>query len=124
MPYVEKKDGKVIGLYGAKQIGFAEELLDDNDPEVVQFREDNKRPIRISMAQARIALRRIGKLNLIAATLNTMDTSLKNELTDMLEYTSHISNKGTVVQALKTHFGFTDQDIDALFAEAETVKFD
>ncbi len=38
MPYVERTDsGDVKGLYARPQPGRAEELLDDNDPEVLAF---------------------------------------------------------------------------------------
>jgi hypothetical protein len=37
MPYVERRDGKVIGLYANKQSGYAEEFLADNDAEIVAF---------------------------------------------------------------------------------------
>lgn len=38
MPYVERDGGTVVGLYANKQPGLPEEFLDDNDPEVVAFR--------------------------------------------------------------------------------------
>jgi len=37
MPYVERKDGKVIGLYANLQAGYAEEKLAEDHPEVVAF---------------------------------------------------------------------------------------
>lgn len=37
MPYVERKDGKVVGLYANLQTGYAEEKLAEDHPEVVAF---------------------------------------------------------------------------------------
>lgn len=40
MPYVQRNsDGKVIATFGQMQIGFAEELLTDDDPEVIAARQ-------------------------------------------------------------------------------------
>jgi hypothetical protein len=35
MPYVERRDGKVTGLYANKQPGYAEEFLEEDHPELV-----------------------------------------------------------------------------------------
>lgn len=43
MPYVERDGGNnIIGVYARPQPGTAEELLADNDPEVLAFRNPPK----------------------------------------------------------------------------------
>jgi hypothetical protein len=40
MPYIQRdKQGKIIGLYANRQEGYAEELLANDHPEVVAFRD-------------------------------------------------------------------------------------
>jgi hypothetical protein len=38
MPYVERKNGIIIGIYACLQQGYAEEFLEDDHPEVVAYR--------------------------------------------------------------------------------------
>lgn len=37
MPYIERKDGVIVGIYYGAVAGIAETFLDDMDPEVVAF---------------------------------------------------------------------------------------
>jgi hypothetical protein len=37
MPFIERVDGKIIGVYALKQDGYAEELVPDDDPDLVEF---------------------------------------------------------------------------------------
>lgn len=37
MPYVQRENGAVVGLYANLQAGYAEEWLEDNDAEVVAY---------------------------------------------------------------------------------------
>lgn len=37
MPYIQRRDDKVAGLFGSSQEGYAEEWLEDDDPEVIEF---------------------------------------------------------------------------------------
>ena len=37
MPYVERQNGVIVGVYANLQPGFAEEWLEDTDPEVIAF---------------------------------------------------------------------------------------
>lgn len=37
MPYIERQNGLIVGVYANLQPGFAEEWLEDNDPEVIAF---------------------------------------------------------------------------------------
>lgn len=43
MPYVERKDGGVSGLFSASQPGYAEEFLPEDHPEVLAFRIRRKK---------------------------------------------------------------------------------
>ena len=38
MPYVERRAGKVVGIYRRPQPGYAEELVAEDDADVVAFR--------------------------------------------------------------------------------------
>jgi len=37
MPYVERRAGKIVGVYANRQPGYADELLADNDAEVAAY---------------------------------------------------------------------------------------
>ena len=37
MAFVERKNGKIVSVYRSKQPGHAEEVLNDNDPEILAF---------------------------------------------------------------------------------------
>jgi hypothetical protein len=39
MPFIERKDGKIAGLYHNRQDGYAEEELPDDNAEVVAYLE-------------------------------------------------------------------------------------
>ncbi len=39
MPYVERIDGKIVGVYAMKQKGYAEELVKDDAPELRELLE-------------------------------------------------------------------------------------
>ena len=38
MPYVERRNGEVVGLYRRRQPGYAEELVAEDDADAVAFR--------------------------------------------------------------------------------------
>ncbi|UXS23111.1 hypothetical protein [Agrobacterium tumefaciens] len=37
MPYIERNNGRIVGVYAKKQQGYAEELVPDDDPDLVEF---------------------------------------------------------------------------------------
>jgi hypothetical protein len=68
--YVERAaDGSIKGLYANSQRGYAEEALDNGDPEVVAFRASQDRKFLIAAKRA-LALRSLDDLRLADASLN------------------------------------------------------
>lgn len=44
MPFVERKDGKLVGVYANAQPGYAEEFVEEESAEVQAFRENILKP--------------------------------------------------------------------------------
>lgn len=76
MPYVERNNGAVVGLYANKQPGYAEEWLADDAAEVVAFRSPPPAQSDYSAAiQAHVNATAVSRLFHDGATLASYVTS-------------------------------------------------
>jgi hypothetical protein len=124
MPYVERRDGKVTGLYANKQSGYAEEFLEEDHADVVAFHNPPPQvPQSVSMAQARQALMDAGLFDAIDGGLNALpDGPTKRKALTFWEYSPTVSRNGELVTMLAAQFGLTDKQLDALFLAAAEIK--
>ncbi len=123
MPYVERKDGKVIGLYANLQTGYAEEKLAEDHHEVVAFLNPPPSvPQTVTMAQARIALQAAGKLATIQTGLEALPEPQRTVALTAWEYAPTVSRTGSLVSTLSVQFGMSEEELDALFAAAGAIE--
>jgi len=57
MPYVQRDEGIIIGVYASQQQGYAEEFLPDDDAEVVAFLNPEPQPVETEPVRIACALR-------------------------------------------------------------------
>jgi hypothetical protein len=123
MPYVERRDGKVIALYACLQPGYAEEFLEDNHADVVAFHNPPPPvPQTVSMAQARLALIGAGLFSTIDAGLKALPEPQRTTALTAWEYAPNVSRNGTLVTTLASQFGLTDAQLDGLFTAAAAIE--
>lgn len=123
MPYVERRDGKVIGLYANAQQGYAEELLADDDAEVVAFNNPPEPvPQTVNMAQARLALIEAGLFSKIDAGLRALPEPQRTTALTAWEYAPTVSRNGALVTTLAGQFGLTEKQLDDLFFAAAAIE--
>jgi hypothetical protein len=123
MPYVERKDGKVTGVYANPQTGYAEELLAEDDAEVVAFfNPPPPVPQTVSMAQARLALIGAGLFTAIDAGLKALPEPQRTTALTAWEYAPTVSRNGALVTTLAGQFGLTETQLDALFTAAAAIE--
>lgn len=79
MPYVQRRDGVVCGLYAVLQPGVAEELLADDHPDVVAFFNPPPDPRRVADENERLAAKGDAKiLSRVNATPAQLVTYCRN----------------------------------------------
>jgi hypothetical protein len=123
MPYVERRDGKVTGLYANLQPGYAEEFLEDDHEEIVAFRNPPPPvPQTVSMAQARLALIGAGLFATIDAGLKALPEPQRTTALTAWEYAPTVSRNGALVTTLAGQFGLTEAQLDALFTAAAAIE--
>ena len=111
-------DGKIIGVYGPKQPGIAEEELSDDHPEVVAFLNPApKIPQVVTMRQARLALHAAGLLDAVNAAITQAGGAAAIEW----EYAQELKRDHPLVVSLTPTLGLTSEQLDALFMQAATL---
>ena len=76
-------------------------------------------PASVTLAQARVALRRAGKFS-------AADTAIKaagGEALDAWEYGNQISRSSPLVASMATALGLTEAQVDGLFVVAGSIEF-
>jgi hypothetical protein len=123
MPYVERRDGKVTGLYANPQPGYAEEFLADDHAEAIAFRNPPPPvPQTVSMAQARLALIGAGLFSAIDAGLKALPEPQRTTALTAWEYAPTVSRNGALVTTLAGQFGLTEKQLDDLFFAAAAIE--
>ena len=54
MPYVERRDGQIVGVYAKRQPGYAEEQLPDDHPDIEAYRRP--RPVNDKVTDLETAI--------------------------------------------------------------------
>jgi hypothetical protein len=123
MPYVERREGKIAGLYANPQPGYAEEFLADDHAEVVAYLNPPAPvPQSVSMAQARLALIGTGLFSAIDAGLKALPEPQRTTALTAWEYAPTVSRNGALVTTLAGQFGLTDKQLDDLFFAAAAIE--
>ncbi|MCZ7494131.1 hypothetical protein O8B39_06450 [Agrobacterium rhizogenes] len=121
MPYVERTDGAITGVYAMLQAGYAEEFVADDNAELVAFlnREPPAQPI--TRRQLRLTLVRNGiSLTDVEAAIASMPDGLAKEEAQ-IEWAdaSTFSRTHPTLLLIAAALGLDVAQIDAMWAEAE-----
>lgn len=120
MPYVERTDGTITGVYAMRQAGYAEELVADDDAQLVAFlnREPPAQPI--TRRQLRLTLVRNGiSLAGVEAAIAAMPAGLEKEEAQ-IEWAdaSTFSRRHPTLLLIASALGLMEAQIDRMWAEA------
>lgn len=119
---------EVVSILGDKQASILQQI-DDKEKEIarltalVDAADGDKDSSSVSMAQARIVLRRAGLLEQVEATIRAIpDKDDREDALTAWEYSTVISKNGTLVSQLAPLMGLSAEDIDNLFETAKGIK--
>ncbi|MGV2052614.1 hypothetical protein ACQZ48_21280 [Agrobacterium sp. 22-209-1] len=121
--YVQRDEaGVVVGLYAKFQTGIAEELLEDDDPEVVAFLNPPEVLPPITKRQLRLTLVRNGiSLETVEAAIGAMPEGLpKAEAQIEWADASTFNRNHPTLLLIAAALGLTEAQVDAMWAEAIT----
>lgn len=80
-------------------------------------------PTKVTMRQARLALLEAGQLDAVTVMVNTIPVSAGGDSVKIeWEYAADVDRNHEWVQSLSSQMGWTDTDLDNLFAIADTYK--
>lgn len=120
------KSVEVSDLLGKEQAALLEQLA-DQEKEMARLEAlagaAVENPTVVSMAQARIALRRAGLLEQVEAVMAAIpDKDAREDALTAWEYSTVISRNGALVSQLAPLLGLKDEEIDSLFEAAREIK--
>ncbi|MCZ7855997.1 hypothetical protein O9X81_05170 [Agrobacterium salinitolerans] len=121
--YVQRDEGGVVvGLYANFQTGIAEELLEDDDPEVVAFQNPPEVLPPITKRQLRLTLVRNGiSLETVEAAIASMAEGLpKAEAQIEWADASTFNRDHPTLLLIAAALGLTEAQVDAMWREAVT----
>lgn len=117
MPYVQRNEGVVVGLYANLQPGYAEEFLADDSPEVVAYLNPPAPVPSLTPRQIRLALFGAG------ITESMVDAALADNPAGMIEwkFATMYKRDHPLIDALSGSFGLTTEQVDALWLQASQI---
>jgi hypothetical protein len=126
MPYVQRTNGGVCGVYANAQPGFAEEWLGDADPAVVAYRNPppstnpNDYPLRPDQFFAMLDI--AGLTASVNAALDAIsDPTAKAIAKAKFNHTQVFNRSNPLFETLKAGVGVTDAQIDAMWMQAKDI---
>lgn len=107
--------GKIVGVYGCEQPGYAVEKLPRDGAEVAAFlNPPAPLPSTVTPRQARLALFAAGLLDVVEAAVNRAG----GETQITWEYATEINRTDPLIATLADALGLKSDQIDALFVTA------
>jgi hypothetical protein len=115
MPYVQRHDGKIVGVYANLQEGYAEELLPDDNEEVFDFFNPPPLPVEsVSARQFKLQLLAAGLLDEVDAWIASQSKAVQIAY----EYSGTFVRTEPMMASGFAAMGFTEEQIDAFFLAA------
>lgn len=115
MPYVQRTDGTITGIFANMQDGYAEEFLADENEEVVAFINPPPPPVTsVSARQFKLQLLASGLLDQVDAWIKSQGRAMQIAY----EYSGTFVRTEPMMASGFAAMGFTDEQIDAFFSEA------
>lgn len=121
MPFVQRDElGKIVGVYGNKQPGYAESFVKDDSPELLEFLNPPVPPPPITKRQLRLTLVRNGiSLSDIEAAIAAMPAGqAKEEAQIEWADASTFNRNHPTLLLIAGALGLTEAQIDAMWSEA------
>ncbi|MBB4407105.1 hypothetical protein [Agrobacterium radiobacter] len=121
--YVQRVEtGAIVGLYASFQEGFAEEFLEDDNPEVIAFLNPPEVLLPITKRQLRLTLVRNGiALSTVEAAIASMPEGLpKEEAKIEWDDASTFNRNHPTLLLIASALGMTEAQVDAMWREAVT----
>lgn len=115
MPYVQRYEGQINGIFTNLQEGYAEEWVEDTDPEVVAFLNPPPPPITVvSARQFKLQLLAAGLLDQVDAWVASQPRAVQIAY----EYSGSFVRDTPMMETGFAALGFTAEQIDAFFQAA------
>lgn len=113
MPYAQRENGAIVGVFANRQKGYADEFLPDDAPEVVAFLGP-KAADTVSSRQFKLQLLAAGLLDQVGAWVaqQPRDIQIAYEYSGAFVRSSPMMMEGFAIM------GFTAKQIDDFFAAA------
>lgn len=108
------ENGKVIGLYALRQVGYAEEQLPEDHPDVVAFSNAANEVVSVSARQFKLQLYAAG----LTGTVEGWIAAQSPEVKIAYDNSGSFEKYSPVMQAGFAALGFTDEEITAFFDAA------
>jgi hypothetical protein len=115
--FAQRVAGRIVGLYGVPQPGWAEEAVSPDDADVQAFLAPPV-PRVVEMAQARLALLQAGLLTQVQSAIDAMPGVDGQAARIAWEYRATVRRDSTLVQALAQQLALTEEQLDTLFTTA------
>lgn len=118
MPYAQRDNGVISGLFANLQEGYAEEWLEDADPEVLSFLNPPLPPVQsVSSRQFKLQLLEMNLLDQVDAWVAAQSRAVQIAY----EYSGTFVKSEPMMQAGFTALGFTEQQLDEFFDAASKI---
>ena len=114
MPYVQRRSGKIIGVYANAQPGYAEEHLADDHADVVAFRNPPATLPDLAPFQFWAIVDISGHRAALEAFAETLPGNQKIVAKAKLQHTLSFRRDNPLVEAARQGIGLTDAELDAL----------
>lgn len=114
MPYVQRDNGIVVGLYANAQQGYAEEFLADDHEDVLAYLNPVYEVVSVSARQFKLQLYAAG----LTETVEAWIAGQSPEVLIAYNNSGSFEKYSPVMQAGFAALGFTDEEITAFFEAA------
>lgn len=115
MPYIERKDGVIVGVYSGPQVGIPLEFVEDSD--IAATVRSFQPGISVTPRQFRLALNATGMRQAIEDYVSAGSQDVK----DTWEFATEIERNSQIIAAGAAELSLTEAQIDDLFALAATL---
>lgn len=121
MPYVQREDNVIVGVFANLQPGFAEEWLEDDDTEVVGFLTPPSRLPDLLPYQFRAMLALSGNVAALNAYIDGLEDPAKTIARAKLDYSLSFRRDNDLVEQARQALGLTNEQLDALWTQAAAI---
>ena len=121
MPFIQRNDGKIVGVFANRQDYAAEELSDDH-PDVRAFLSPPPPAPALLPYQFRAMLKLSGKEQQLMAVLDALTEPTKTVALAKLEYSLTFRRDNDLVEQARQAMGLTTDALDKLWLQAAAIE--